>query len=137
MVEVMNCKRCEEEFSNENGKNYKNCKSCREELYRQRQERPKYNTETHRICRKCKNVGELCRDFTIVIEKRSNICKTCRDQPKEKKEEKPLDINRVLTNVERNLGKVLEEDEIDMVMEKITEIINDGEEYSEVEVEED
>lgn len=128
--EELLCKRCKQSFQMPYGKSYKNCEPCRETLNLERRNKPKYNPNTQRICRCCKQVKEINSDFVMRIEKTSHTCGPCRELPKPPKEEKPLDVDRVLSNVARNLEKIIDNAEVIDVMGHIEQYIGE-EEYEE------
>lgn len=136
MVEVVdsnfqkNCKRCGEVFELMGARNFTNCPPCRAILTEEKKNRPKYNPETHRLCKTCKEVKAIEPDFMVRIEKKSTLCGVCRAIPKVK-EEKVLDVNKLLTTVERNLSKILLDEEIDQVMSLVDQYLVEEEEGEE------
>lgn len=121
------CKRCGEGFEVIGARNYVNCPPCRAILTEEKKNRPKYNPETHRICKTCKVVKPIDSDFMVRVEKKSTVCGECRNVPKVK-EEKPLDVNKLLATVEKNLAKILLGEEIDQVMSLVDQYLGEEEE---------
>lgn len=121
------CKKCKQPFDLPFGKTFRNCVTCRETLTLERRAKPKYDPNTHRICRTCKAVKGIQSDFTQRVEKRSNICAECREVPKLEKEEKVLDANKVLSSVARTLEKLMIFEEVNDVMAFILNRLHQGE----------
>lgn len=133
--EEVKCKKCKQPFNLPFGKTFKNCGECREAMTIERRNKPKYDPQTHRICRTCKEVKCINSDFLIKVEKKTNICAGCRDLPKPEKEEKEVDPNKVLSSVARTLEKLMLYEEVNEVMGYIIQRLDnveggEEEEYS-------
>lgn len=120
MTESGNCKKCKKELIFEYGeKQFKNCKECRESINQLKKNKPKYDPNIQRICIKCHQVKNHNPDFLVRIEKKSNICSTCRGLPKPEKSEQEIDVDKLLNNVKKNLLKIMEPESVRNIMVEI------------------